>query len=76
MSVSPAPLHQPRITMKEITVCFTDHSSAVWHGSVIIEPGVSIVIYDADNDSNVVHMNWDHTFYISISEYEEEDDGE
>ena len=60
--------------MKEITVCFTDHSSAVWHGSVLIEPGTSIVIYDADNDSSVVHINWDQIFYISISEEEEDEE--
>jgi len=60
--------------MKEIAVCYTDHSSAVFHGSVMIEPGVSVVIYDADNDTTVIHMNWDHIFYISISDYEEEDE--
>ena len=59
--------------MKEITVGFTDHSSATWHGDVIIDPNVSIIIHDEENDVNV-GINWDHIFYYSIGSIENDEE--
>ena len=57
--------------MKELTVEFTNGDTATWRGDVIIDPNVSIIVHDIEDDMNV-GINWNHIFYYSVENYIEE----
>ena len=51
--------------MKQITVEFTNGDVATWRGAVIIDPNLSIIVHDEENDVNV-GINYSHIYYYSI----------
>ena len=72
-SASPPFSTNPEVYMKIVTIAFTDGSSLSFRGEPIIDPRMSIIIHNHQDDTNI-GVNWDHIFFYQVEEEEEEEE--
>ena len=58
--------------MNEVTVAFTNGTSMVFEGSVVIDPKVSVHVHNEEADLNV-SVNWNHILFVSVETIIEEE---
>jgi hypothetical protein len=61
--------------MKEITISFTNGTSMVYEGDVVIDPNVSVLVHNDDADLNV-SINWNHILFVSVETFIDSDEEE